>query len=68
MENHTFKEVLVFRVAREDRRALQKAALHLDLKESEIGRRALRLGLQALEGSELPGAKIKKESGHAPGS
>jgi hypothetical protein len=62
MERRSFKEVTIFRVAPEDKRVLEQVAGRLGLNESEVGRRAMRLGLKVLNKSDLPGSKIEVET------
>ena len=61
MEKRAAKELTTFRIERKDKKFLLKVASRLGLNESEISRRAMRLGLKVLNESELPGSKIEVE-------
>lgn len=63
MDKRSFQDVTIFRVAHEDKEALQWVANRLGLNASEVGRRAMRLGLQVLNEADLPGSKIELRTG-----
>jgi hypothetical protein len=57
---NSLRGLAVFRIDLDDKEQLHKIAEKCDLNESEVGRRALRLGLRILEDTELPGSRSSK--------
>jgi len=57
MEKQT-KKLFTVRVTGDDKQVLRSVADRLALSKSEIGRRALRIGLETLSRTNLPGSKF----------
>lgn len=56
---HRFDHYIAIRVHESDQRNLSEIAERLNLKQSEVSRRALRLGLQFFKNVDLPGGEVE---------
>ena len=60
MDKRSPDEVIAFRASREDREAIRQVSDRLGLNQSEVSRRAVRLGLPILDAkSTLPGSSVQ---------
>lgn len=56
-----YDEIITFRVLREDKRELVDLARNWQLDESEIARRALRIGLKEIRSEKIFGTREMKD-------
>jgi len=65
MEKEGLEESVIVRISRRDKDGIRRVSSRLSLSQSEIMRRALRLGLGELDDAKLPGAmmQLRKPSG-----
>jgi hypothetical protein len=59
MKKDSLEESVIVRISREDKEGIRRVSSHLALSQSEIMRRAIRLGLGALSSVDLPGAAVR---------
>ncbi len=59
MNEQRFDRCIAIRVRESDQRNLSEIAARLNLKQSEVSRRALRLGLQFFKNVDPPGGEEK---------
>lgn len=55
-----FNKAVLLRLSLEDAKALEQTAERLNLRVSEIARRAIRVGVRSLNEVNLPGARMEQ--------
>src|SRR5438046_2878729 len=72
MVQRRIDDVIAFRASHEDKATLERVSRRLNLNLSEVGRRAVRVGLQVLDSAEVPGSSVnlieRKAKGDDPRS